>query len=243
MDYALITNPGTRDQNEDSLIALEDDRCHLFVVADGLGGHGKGEVASALVVDTFKKIFQSGVADADTFLQQAFTEVQSNILCVQRAQNSPYEMMTTCVALLTVEDVCRIGYIGDSRAYVFLKNRVKARTLDHSVPQMLVTSGEIKERQIRNHPDRNRLLRALGSSGESPGYEILDAFHLSEAQALLLCTDGFWELCDEKRMCALLRKSADAAQWLEAMTNEVKKNLQGRAADNYTAIAILVRNL
>jgi len=238
MDYALITKPGTRENNEDSMVALENDVCSLFVVADGLGGHSGGEVASAIATDTFRECFDNGIDDAGAFFPETFMAAQLSILEEQKTRNTPYDLKTTCVALLITDDTCRIAHIGDSRAYVFQKNRVRLRTLDHSVPQMLVTSGSIKEKHIRNHPDRNRLLRVLGTDWDSPCFDASDDINISECRAFLLCTDGFWELCDEKKMCTFLKKSGNAAQWLGLMTDEVEKNGQGRDMDNFTAIAI-----
>jgi len=239
MDYAQITMPGSRDYNEDSVIALQQDDGYCFVVADGLGGHGKGEVASAIATDTFKRNFDIGNIPPDAFIPEIFLAAQYNIMQEQKVQNATFEMKTTCVALSISDGIVRIGYVGDTRAYVFQKNKVKYRTLDHSVPQMLVMSGEIKEKQIRNHPDRNRLLRVMGIDWDNPKYELSEEYQLSDCQAFLLCCDGFWELCDEKKMCAFLKKSTTAEQWLQLMTEEVKRNGQGKDMDNYTAIAVL----
>ena len=239
MDYAQITMPGSRDYNEDSAVVLQHDNGYCFVVADGLGGHGKGEIASAIATNTFKRDFDMGNIPADAFIPETFLSAQYNIMQEQRTQNAKFEMKTTCVAMSLCDGIVRIGYVGDTRAYVFRKNKVKYRTLDHSVPQMLVMSGEIKEKQIRNHPDRNRLLRVMGIEWDNPKYELSEEFSLSDCQAFLLCCDGFWELCDEKKMCAFLKKSTTAEQWLQLMTNEVERNGKGKDMDNYTAIAVL----
>ena len=131
-----------------------------------------------------------------------------------------------------------IGHVGDSRAYVFHHGKVKTRTLDHSIPQMLVLSREIKESQIRNHPDRNIVLRVLGVEWEEPMYELKEPMHLKNGQAFLLCSDGFWELIEEKQMCDLLKRSASPEEWLMQMAQVVKTNGMGRNMDNYSAIAV-----
>lgn len=239
MDFAYITNAGTQAGNEDSFALSENEKGSLFVVADGLGGHGKGEVASAIASSAIKEYFEKSGADARSFLPEAFSEAQSRVLDGQKALNSPFDMKTTCTALLIADGICRICHIGDTRAYVFHRNKVKTRTLDHSVPQMLVASGELKEKHIRAHPDRNRLLRVLGVGWEAPQYELSKDIPLSECQAFLLCTDGFWELCGEKTMCAFLKRSANASGWLSLMEDEVKKNGKGTNMDNYTAVAVI----
>ena len=240
MTYHSITFPGARPINEDSVAAMEHDGCYCFIAADGLGGHGKGEVASQKLVDVFSQTFDMGVEDGEAFLASAFSLAQDEILAEQKRQSAGFEMKTTAVALTIINGKCRWGWVGDSRLYAFRKNKVKSRTLDHSVPQMLVLSGDIKEKQIRCHPDRNRLLRVLGVEWDDPRYELSCEMNLADCQAFLLCTDGFWELIDEKRMCALLKKSTDAQQWLEAMTAEVAANGAGQEMDNYSAITVMI---
>lgn len=238
MNVFSITEPGTRNYNEDSLYFAEQNGRSLFVVADGLGGHGKGEIASAMCVETFKKNF--GVIPDNVFIPKTLQETQNNILARQQAENCPNEMKTTCVALLISGGIVRYGHIGDTRGYIFHKNKLKERTFDHSVPQMLVLSKEIKEKHIRKHPDRNRLLRVLGTPWDTPKYELSEDISLQNTSAFLLCTDGFWELCVEKKMCGFLKKSGGNAQkWLMDMKAEVEKNGYGTDMDNFTAIAVI----
>jgi len=240
MTCHTITQPGSRPINEDSAAILEQDGRLCFVVADGLGGHGKGELASQKLIEVFREAFALGAEDGEAFLESAFSLAQDEIISEQRRLSAAAEMKTTAVALVVIDGNCCWGHVGDSRLYVFRRNKVKARTLDHSVPQMLALSGDIKENQIRRHPDRNRLLRVLGVEWDSPRYEISEEIDLASCQAFLLCTDGFWELIEEKKMCALLKKSADAQQWLEAMAAEVTANGVGKDMDNYSAVAVML---
>ena len=138
------------------------------------------------------------------------------------------------------EQMVRWGYIGDSRLYYFRKNRIVTRTLDHSVPQMLVNAGKLKEKHIRHHEDRNKLLRVLGTRYDSVKYVIESAVQREEKQAFLLCSDGFWECIEEKQMTKFLKKSHSAQEWLDLMTEEVLKNGRGTNMDNYSAVAIIM---
>ncbi len=235
--YAVFTNAGNRLINEDSVGVFEHGANHCFVLCDGLGGHGMGDVASTLVKDVFGDMF-SKTDDMVNFLGQTFVASQDILMVEQKARRASQKMKTTAVALAADEQNAYIGYIGDSRLYVFRKNKVKTRTLDHSIPQMLVLSKEIKESQIRNHPDRNILLRVLGIEWDDPMYELLVPISLKKCQAFLLCSDGFWELIEEKEMCELLKKSSSVEEWLFSMVEVVKKNGVGRNMDNYSAIAI-----
>ena len=239
MDYAYISKPGTRDNNEDSALAIERNTDFLFIVADGLGGHGKGEVASALVIESFKECFDEGSIAPENFIQEAIMTAQNRIIDEQREKRASHEMKSTCASLLISHGKCHIGHVGDTRVYVMHRNKIILQTLDHSVPQMLVMYGDIKEKHIRNHPDRNRLLRVIGVEWESPQHELAEMLPLIECQAFLLCTDGFWELCDEKKMCSYLKKSRDADEWLNLMVEEIEKNGKDTDMDNYTAIAVI----
>ena len=237
IQYSVFTNNGDRPINEDSADVCQNGSNNCFVLCDGLGGHGMGDVASSLVVEVFKDQFGK-TDDAVNFLGQTFCAAQDILMAEQIARNAKKKMKTTCVAIATDDRNAYVGHIGDSRGYVFYKNKVKTRTLDHSIPQMLVMSGEIKENQIRNHPDRNTLLRVLGIEWEDNMYELMAPIPLKKCQAFLLCSDGFWELIEEKEMCELLKKSKTVDEWLDSMAKIVKENGKDRNMDNYSAIAV-----
>ena len=236
--YTVFTDRGGREVNEDSARVFEKDGKKCLVLCDGLGGHGKGEVASALVVDGVGQIFNSAQKIDEDFLRSAFQLSQEALIDEQIRQDAKTDMKTTAVAMYIDGNKVQWGHVGDSRLYAFAKNKVKLRTLDHSVPQMLVFAREIKEKQIRNHPDRNRLLRVMGIEWEKPMYELAEQTQLEKYQAFLLCSDGFWELIDEKQMCKLLKNSSTVEEWMQAMVEVIKQNGIGKNMDNYTAIAL-----
>lgn len=237
ISYATYSGVGSREVNEDSLGAFEKGSEHCFVLCDGLGGHGMGDVASSLIVDVFKDQFSKS-SDMATFLGPTFQAAQDILMAQQKMKNAGKKMKTTAVAIVHDEKNAYIGHIGDSRVYVFAKNKVKKRTLDHSIPQMLVLSGEIKESEIRNHPDRNIILRVLGIEWEEPMYELMDPIPLKKCQAFLCCSDGFWELIEEQKMCDLLKESNSVSEWLDKMKNVVLTNGVGKNMDNNSAIAV-----
>lgn len=235
--YAVFSDKGGREINEDSLGVCQNNINYCFVLCDGLGGHGMGDVASSLVVEVFKDQFGK-TDDAVNFLGQTFMASEDILMAEQAVKGAKRKMKTTAVAVVADDRNAYIGHVGDSRVYVFNKNKVKVRTQDHSIPQMLVLSGEIKESEIRNHPDRNILLRVLGIEWEEPMYELMAPIPLKKCQAFLLCSDGFWELIEEKEMCSLLKKADSVEEWLESMAVVVKENGQNRNMDNYSAIAV-----
>ena len=236
ISYYLMTDKGDRGNNEDNVGMYRMGQEYCFALADGLGGHGKGEVASQIAVEQAVKTFaQIGKASGEC-LAEAFQSGQNEILEMQRRDRTAGDMKTTLVLLLVGEELIRWGHIGDSRLYYFENGRLVGRTMDHSVPQMLVAAGEIKEKQIRRHPDRNRLLRVMGVDWEEPRYQMAEPIKSTSGQAFLLCSDGFWEWIEEKKMTACLKKASTPQMWLESMAEIVRRQGRGQNMDNYSAV-------
>lgn len=237
ISYYLLSDVGDRGNNEDNVGMYQNGEDYCFVLADGLGGHGKGEVASQLAVEAAVKVFAVDGVTEET-MDRSFAEAQASILEAQQEDIMAKDMKTTLVLLHVKQDEICWGHIGDSRLYYFENGKLIKRTLDHSVPQMLVAAGQIKEKQIRNHPDRNRLLRVLGVDWDTPKYQIEEPIVRGGRQQFLLCTDGFWELIDEKKMMACLKKAETVQEWVQLMEELVKKNGKGTNMDNYSAVAV-----
>lgn len=239
--YHLLTKEGKRIPNEDSIGMVEENGVYCFAVADGLGGHGKGEVASALVVEHSLSKFVTN-PEGDNILAESFEMAQAELLELQRAKRSQNEMKSTLVLLRINGNKAQWAHIGDSRLYYFSNNKLKVRTLDHSVPQMLVASRQIKEKDIRHHSDRNRLLRVMGMEWPVPKYEVSQERDINskKRQAFLMCSDGFWELIDEKNMMKCLKASVTVEEWIENMEEIVCQNGKDTNMDNYTALGVFI---
>ena len=243
MEYAVISDKGEREKNEDSVIAVNHEENYMFVLADGLGGHGYGEIASTIVASSAKAIFDDDTADfksQDHLIRLVLEKAQCALLEKQEDDRNKSSYKTTAVLLAVNETAVQWGYIGDSRLYYFRRNKMVRRTLDHSVPQMLVNAGKIKEAQIREHEDRNKLLRVLGTKYDSVKYVVEESVRRGKGQAFLLCSDGFWEWIDEKSMLKFLKKSHSAQEWLDQMKEKVVRNGTGNHMDNYSAIAVML---
>lgn len=242
MEYYLLSKTGDREINEDSAAVYETDRGFVCIVADGLGGHERGEVASTLVkeegITLFAQMSKAASFSLETYLKQCFQDGQQKLLQLQR--ETAGEMKTTMVVLASMDDCLQWGHIGDSRLYQFQRGKLVRRTLDHSVPQLLVMSGEIKEKQIRGHEDRNRLLRVMGTEWTEPKYELAEQQEAQDGQAYLLCSDGFWELIEEKKMEKCLRRAKTPKEWVELMEQEMLRDRSNNDRDNYTAIAVFL---
>lgn len=237
--YAMRSREGDRKRNEDCIRMTEKEGEYFFALADGLGGHGKGDEASRIATEQACRIFEQAIAHTDC-REDAFQSAQKRILAEKKRKGLYSSMKTTMVILHLDADYAEWAHVGDSRLYVFKNHRVEIRTKDHSVPQMLVLNGEIKESEIRHHPDRNCVLRALGGEDENCSCDFSEAYSLGRSCAFLLCTDGFWELIEERDMEQTLKKALSPAQWLDEMEKIVLKNGQEVNMDNYSAVAVWV---
>lgn len=238
--YASISERGNRPINEDSLAVQCVNGNFCFLIADGLGGHGRGEAASGLVSEQAVKCFEKNGQDID-FISKTFEACQEKLLMAQQQLHAVDEMKTTMVLCSICGETLRWGHIGDSRLYIFQGGRLKKRTLDHSVPQMLAAAREIKEKEIRFHPDRSRLLRVMGTPWDGSEYEVGEGMKINVKTSLLMCTDGFWELIDEKGMARSLRRAGTVQEWMDSMKKLVEQKGRGQEMDNYSAIGIWCR--
>lgn len=243
IDYNLKTDSGDRDVNEDCVGYKEKDGVYLFVLADGLGGHGKGDEASRLAVQTALSVFKkSDEQQWETLLATIFESVQAEVMRAQKQMKNTQGMKTTLNLVITDKNEALWGHIGDSRTYWFENEKMPTRTMDHSVPQMLVNSGEIKEKRIRGHEDRNRLLKVIGIEWDGPKYQLCESrFSVYQKDAILMCTDGFWELILEKQMLQCLKQSDKTLDWVRKMEKIVLERGKNKNKDNFSAIAIVFR--
>lgn len=234
--YASLSKRGGREYNEDRILCKRYKKDYLFAVADGLGGHGNGDVASETAlqaVQNWRK--QEDILQSVT---DCFEEAQRQVRDRKQQDSNLRGMMTTMVLLQIRKKQILWGHIGDSRLYYFQDRELISHTLDHSVPQYLVMTGEITEEEIRHHPDRNRLLRSIGLEWERPLFQLGELIEKGGSQQFLLCSDGFWEYIGESEMEDLLKSSRTPKQWLRRMEQIVLKNGQDFDMDNYSAVAV-----
>lgn len=238
ISYKSITNKGDRQINEDSIGHYMDADIGLFIVADGLGGHDSGDIASNYVVEQYLMQYKKDYHDsAERYFSGVFMSVQAGLLSLQKQLNK--DMKSTAAAVFLTDKQLSICHIGDTRVYVFGKKKILYRTLDHSVPQMLVNAGEIREKNIRFHPDRNRLLRALGEDTAVVDCDIYSMRLTPNIHGILICSDGFWEYVDEREMVRTLYKADSVEKWVLDMEDIVIKNGKEHTKDNYSAIGIM----
>ncbi len=234
MDIASLCEIGGRSQNQDYLGCKEEADGGYFVLADGLGGHGGGEHASKIAVETLLKTPPKTLEQFGDCFETAHQAIQA----VQK-QSLELSQMASTVAALSIRGQQAIwGHVGDARIYLIRDQKIIHQSKDHSIPQLLVSDGEITADQIRHHPDRNRLHRALGDSHTQIKARLVKTPQpVEKGDVFLLCSDGFWEWVTEEKMLAYLLLSDSANGWLQAMKKHLQNNANGNF-DNYSAISV-----
>lgn len=231
-DSAFYSQLGGRPANEDSVTVLRYGNCLLALTADGLGGMGNGNVASKDASVYLARMLSGQDVDED-LLCDAIQEENSRILDMHRDGS---RMMTTVAALWTDGAQTLVATVGDTRVYQFRSGQIVFQSVDHSVAQLSVFSGEITQAQLRGFPGRNRLLRALGADEQVQ--VDLNELDIQKDDRFLLCSDGFWELVLEEEM--LNWDDADtASSWLRRL-EALASARSGPRGDNHSAIAIIV---
>lgn len=225
-----------RQNNEDSLLVDED--LGVLIVADGMGGHQGGEVASAMAVDTilsFLKESRTDVEGADQVGETIVKAVQQahEEICTRAADNPELNGMGTTVvlALCRDEDV-HIAHVGDSRAYLIHGQEISQLTKDHSVVSEMLMSGQITPKEARRHPLRNVITRSLGSP-DSAGPDV-QCHNWEQGDYLLICSDGLTNMVKDPEIKKLVLKHAsDVRAACEALVEEANAN---GGKDNITVI-------
>ena len=228
---ASYTDTGGRPHNEDTVRLAWQKGGLCLVVADGLGGHGGGGLASAAAAEAICGGWDGQVSEEALarLIQQAHQRVLS-------LQTRACAMKTTVTALEADGRQAAWAHAGDSRIYHFVNGTLVFQSRDHSASQIAVMLGTITPDQIRFHVDRSRVYRALGQDGElkveSHGEALAPGHH-----AFLLCSDGFWEYVYEEEMAEDLAAAASPEDWLARMRARLAARVPDNN-DNNTAAAV-----
>lgn len=244
--FASLTDPGGRQRNEDSLGDWSSGRLFYCVVADGAGGHGGGDTASAIVVDTvladLRYLTLAELPPTGERLANALAHANANIVEEQAHGGAALRDMRSTATLLAIDRERRTAawaHCGDTRLYCFRAGGIVAQTRDHSMVQDMVDARLISAEAARHHPRRNVLFSALGTLeglniAARPG-----TFELCARDAFLICTDGLWEYVEEATMLAALAQAASPRAWLEALAMHVRAHARS-GNDNFSASAVWV---
>lgn len=232
LKWGASTDVGmVRQQNEDSFLAEET----LFVVADGMGGHNAGEVASALAVTTLKAGARLGIDDAEVF-RELVQQANSAIYTASLDDSTQSGMGTTVTALSIVEGEeprVLVANVGDSRAYLWRSGALSRLSVDHSYVQELVNEGIITPEAARVHPRRNIVTRALGID-RSVMVDVFTHF-VRTGDRIVLCSDGLVDEVSDTEIARVLGQHTDPQETAEALVMVANTN-GGR--DNTTVIVV-----
>ncbi len=234
---AFISRSGGRAANEDHCAYLERDRFGCYLLADGLGGHRGGAIASRTVVESILEAFS---ASPGVTVEKMKGYVDYAREKFNNEKKALPQLTTTLVILLTDGSSAIWSHIGDSRLYYFQSGVIVTRTKDHSIPQLMADAGDINPEQIRFHEDRNRLTGAF-DGGEMTRFEFFSQpVVLKRKDAFLLCSDGFWEYVYETEMIEDLERSSEPQGWLKRMERRLLRRADV-GHDNYSAMAVRIR--
>jgi protein phosphatase len=240
MEYFYLTDSGkVRDHNEDSVVIVNNNSNeYLMIVADGMGGHRAGEVASSIAITHLGKRFKElgsigSKEEAINWLKDTVSE--ANILICRYTEENPTRlgMGTTLVLCLKTQDYLLFGNIGDSSGFVFKNKKLHKITVDHTLVNLLVNSGELTEEEAKDHPKKNVLMRALGATNTVE----MDIFDVEvDVDGVLLCSDGLTNMLDEDQIGRVLNEKISLEDKLNKLV--LKSNNRG-GTDNISIACYL----
>ncbi len=242
MKTSYLTDSGrVRSHNEDSVTILKNTSGeYLLIVADGMGGHRKGEVASSIVVTSLGKRFNqlSTVGtklDAINWLNDTVNDINNEILTYGLEHEDSVGLGTTIVCALVTDTFLIFGNIGDSSGYVIKNKKLHKVTCDHTLVNLLVAAGNISEEEAKNHPQKNVLMKALGASEKAE----IDIFAVeSDYDGVFLCSDGLTNMLTDSQIEKVLDE--DDLEINEKVEKLIRK-CNARGGNDNISVAYLVK--
>lgn len=242
---ASLCKQGGREYNQDYLAGAVNGCEACLVVCDGLGSYMGSEVASRLcathIVDIYEQVREndSGKAVRSDTVQSYIAAAHNYVTEFKAAHPEIKSSCTTVACFVTDGSEQVMCHIGDTRIYLFRAGKLVYQSKDHSLSQLAVDMGQIKLRDIRTHKDQNKLTRVLGNDYYIEPDCVADATPLEVGDAVILCTDGFWEYVYEEEMAADLAASPTPEEALAKMETRLLSRIH-KFNDNYSAIVAKV---
>lgn len=239
-DTASLSKTGARQTNQDFAAHASAGRFFCAVVADGLGAYPGSDkssaIAASLIISAFSEAVEKGTdVLAPAFISEAIFEAHSSVVEHNRRSGADDSGMTTVAVVITDGNTTVMSHVGDTRIYLLEQGKITYQSRDHSLVQFYVDRNVIHDSDIRNHPDRNKLLRVLGSNEYKGADIVVHTRRLLDGEGFILASDGWWEPIEEKEMVA----SFDKNQSSYAVLTDLKTLLELRSnehQDNYSAI-------
>lgn len=220
-----------RKNNEDYYYV---DGCGLHVLADGMGGHLAGDVASKSAVDYVKNHFYRQpqlVEDMPTYLTTIVGEVNEHIYKLAKSNEKYKNMGTTLIVAYIDDSKLYYAHVGDSRLYFYRQNKLIRLTKDHSLVEELLSAGEITATEAQQHPQKNIITRAIGVADK---VEVdTGCQSLQEQDLFLICTDGLSNMIDDEQLKKMLGEEPNIGKLADSLISEANKN---GGSDNITVV-------
>ena len=242
MKSFYLTDAGqVRSHNEDSVTILKNpSNEYLLMVADGMGGHRAGEVASSLAVKHFGKRFTSissigSMADAVNWMKDNISEVNKNILDYAVKNPDSKGLGTTLVLALYTKEFLIFGNIGDSSGYVLKNQKLHKITHDHTLVNLLVQAGDLTEEEAKFHPKKNVLMKALGAGEKAE----LDIFEVeTDIEGIFLCSDGLTNMLTNEQIEKVLNDNELEIE--EKIIKLIRKSNARGGTDNISIAYLMI---
>lgn len=214
---SIQTDPGcVRDVNEDSSRFISPNDAEvlskkgaLLIVADGMGGHSAGEIASSLAVDTISRIYFEIEGNPTDSLKAAFAEANARIYAASKSDEKLEGMGTTCTALVVQNNSALAAHVGDTRLYLMRGGELYLMTEDHSAVMEMVKLGIISIEQARHHEDKNVIVRALGTAPQVEVSSWENPLKVREHDQFVVCSDGLTDLVEDKEIKSVVLSASD----------------------------------
>ncbi len=240
METFYLTDTGNvREHNEDSVIIIKNaENNYLMAVADGMGGHKAGEVASSIAISYLGKrfndsFFKMNKTEATIWIKTIASEINSLIFRYTDEHEESKGMGTTLVLAIVTKDYILFGNIGDSSGYVVKDNLLHKVTYDHTLVNLLVSAGELTEEEAKNHPKKNILMNALGINDPVE----IDIFDCSmDINAIMLCSDGLTTMLSDEHIEKVLNSDLST----EEKVIKLIKKANNRGGNDNISVAYMV---
>lgn len=244
MKSFYLTDSGRiRSHNEDSVTILKNgNNEYLLIVADGMGGHRAGEVASSMAVTHMGKRFTSSSSigskrDAVNWMNDNINEINKNILDYAEENPDSKGLGTTLVLALLTKDFLIFGNIGDSSGFVLKDKKLHKITKDHTLVNLLVQAGDLTEEEAKFHPKKNVLMKALGASEKAE----LDIFDVeTDVDGIFLCSDGLTNMLTNEQIEKVLDDSELEIE--EKVIKLIRKSNARGGTDNISIAYLMIES-
>ena len=235
-----LTDPGkVRDHNEDSVIIVKNNEVnYLMAIADGMGGHSAGEVASSIAISYLGKHFKESFinmtkVNAVNWIRDAVDEINTLIFQHEKTHPESKGMGTTLVLAILTKEYLLFGNVGDSSGFVIKEEKLHKVTYDHTLVNLLVSAGELTKEEANNHPKKNVLMKALGAATEID----VDIFDCDmDVTEILLSSDGLTNMLDKEQIEKVLLGEGAA----EDKVIKLIKKANNRGGTDNISVAYLV---